>query len=99
MPIARIAEILREVVGEDDRWLAGVGPDSRLDGDLRLESVELAGFGDALARRYGDRVDLVGYVATLDIDQIIALTVADVAGYVASRAESGAPPPAAGSLR
>ena len=85
IPIAQIAALLRDVVGEDEQWLAGIGPDTRLDGDLLLESVELAEFGDALARRYGERVDLVGHVATLDIDEIIALTVADVAAYVASR--------------
>jgi len=81
--LADIAALLREVTGEDDGWQAGIRPDSRLDGDLRLDSVEVAALGVALRHRYGDRVDFVGFVATLDIDQLIALTVADVADYVA----------------
>jgi acyl carrier protein len=83
--VARIAALLRDVAGEDEHWLAGIGPHTRLDGDLLLESVELAELGDALARRYGEHVDLVGHVAALTIDEIIALTVADVAAYVASQ--------------
>ena len=65
----------------------GVTQDTRLDGDLFLESVELAELGEAVRRHYGERVDLVGHVAGLDLDGIIALTVADVAAYVADCAD------------
>jgi tocopherol O-methyltransferase len=79
----QIADLLSEVIGEDRAGPHGIGPQTRLDGDLYLESVELAALGEALRRRYGPRVDLSGLVAGLDIDQLIALTVADVAAYVA----------------
>jgi acyl carrier protein len=81
--VADIAELLREVTGEDAVWQAGIRPDSRLDGDLQLDSVELAALGVALRRRYGNAVDLARFLAGLDIDQLIALTVADVADHVA----------------
>lgn len=87
--ITQIAALLQEVTGEGQQWLAALGPHTRLDADLLLESVELAELGDALARRYGEQVDLVGHVATLELDQIIALTIADVAVYVASRTTGG----------
>ncbi|WP_333767129.1 methyltransferase domain-containing protein [Streptomyces sp. IBSBF 2435] len=90
-----IADLLREIVGEDDAWLDRVGPGTRVDGDLLAESHELAAWSLALRERYGDRIDLVEYVATLDIDRIIALTVADVAGYVATR-QGGTQRPADG---
>jgi acyl carrier protein len=81
--LAEVAELLRRVTGEDARWLAGIVATSRLDGELRLDSIELTALGQALRERYGDRVDLAGFVADLDLDQIIALTVGDVAAYVA----------------
>ena len=90
-----IAELLRDVVDEDAAWLDSVGPDTRVDGDLLVESHELAAWSLALRRRYGDRVDLADHVAGLDIDGIIALTVADVAAYVAARLGDD-PPPAVG---
>ena len=91
-PVGPIAELLREVLDEDAAWLESVGPGSRLDGDLLVESHELAAWGLALRRHYGERVDLVGHVAGLDIDQIIALTLADVAAYVTARRSDPAPP-------
>ena len=83
--VRRIAELLQDVVGEDRSWLDAVRPDTRIDGELLVESHELAAWSQALRRQYGDRVDLVEYVAGLDIDQIIALTVAEVAAHVAAR--------------
>jgi len=79
----RIADLLSEVIGEDRAGPHGIGPQTRLDGDLYLESAELAALGESLRRLYGARIDLSGLIAGLDIDQIIALTVADVAAYVA----------------
>ena len=79
----QIARLLGDVIGEDRTGPDGIGPHTRLDGDLFLESVELAALGESLRRTYGARVDLPGLIAGLDIDQIIALTVADVAAYVA----------------
>ena len=85
--VGEIASLLREVAGEDAEWSAGLRPETRLDGDLLVDSLELAALSDRLRRRYGDEVDLAGFVAGLDIDQIIALSLADVAGFVAAHAD------------
>jgi acyl carrier protein len=81
-----LTRLLREVTGEDSEWAAAITPASRLEGDLRLESVEVAALADRLAETYGERADLLGFLAGLDIDQLIGLTVADVAAYVAGQA-------------
>lgn len=78
----KVAELLRQSVGEDRVWPEDFGPATRLDGDLLLEDADMAAFGAALRRHYGDRIDLVGFVEDLDIDRIIALSVADVADYI-----------------
>ncbi|NUS13780.1 MAG: methyltransferase domain-containing protein [Streptomyces sp.] len=80
-----VAELLREVLDEDGAWLDAVTPGTRVDSGLLVESQELAAWSTALRDRYGDRVDLAGHVARLGIDEIIALTVGDVAAYVAAR--------------
>lgn len=81
-PVEEIVELLRQVTGEDRAWSAGVGPATRLDGDLFLDSLELAALSTVLARRFGPGVDLAGHVAGLQLDRLIALTVADVADLV-----------------
>jgi len=77
-----IVELLRQVTGEDREWSAGVGAATRLDGDLFLDSIELAALSGLLVHRYGPPGDLAAYVAGLDLDQLIALTVGDVADLV-----------------
>lgn len=71
----QIADLLSELTGE-----TGIGPGTRLDADLVIDSLELAAFGVALKQRFG--VDLPGFIAGLSIDEIIELSVADVAGFV-----------------
>jgi acyl carrier protein len=85
-----IADLMRQATGEDAAWRAEVGPATRLDGDLLMDSLELVALDGLLRARYGARIDLAAHVAGLDIDEIIALTVADVAAYVARRGEQGA---------
>jgi acyl carrier protein len=60
-----------------------VSPDTTLEGDLGLDSLDVADLAGRLRDRYGDRVDLVGFLATLDIDELVALTTGDLARHVA----------------
>ncbi len=83
--LAQIADLVRAIADETGAWAWDIGPDTRLEGDLFLDSVELIALDAALRQRYGDGVNLVGHVAGLDIDEIIGLTVADVAAHVAQR--------------
>ncbi|HEY0638327.1 MAG TPA: acyl carrier protein [Pseudonocardiaceae bacterium] len=77
----QVTALLVEVIGDDPRW----APlrTARLDEDLRMESVEVLALAARLRERFGERVDLPGYLAGLDIDGIIELTVGDVVDYVA----------------
>lgn len=86
---AHIAALLRESLGEDRAWPADLGPHTRLDADLVLDSLETAAFAAALREQHGDAVDLLTYIADLDLDAIITLTIADVARYVADRLAAG----------
>ncbi len=84
VPYADIIELLRDATGADDAWAAALGPAVRLDGDLFLDSLSVSAFADRLRARYGDGVDLLGHITTLDIDAIIDLSIADVTSYVIS---------------
>jgi hypothetical protein len=83
--LAALTGMLADVTGEDGQWAAAVTPASRLEGDLRLESVEVAALATRLHETYGEQVDLLGFIAGLGIDEIIGLTVADVVAYVSDR--------------
>lgn len=90
-PVAPAAELVAEVAGLLGAAAGGtaggavIEAGTRLDADLQLESVEVAEFAAALRARFGDRVDLPGLIAGLEVDEMIGLTVADVAAHVAAR--------------
>ena len=79
-----LVDILAAVSGEGPAWASAVTPDSRLEGDLRMESMELAALDDALRTRYGAHIDLEAFIADLEMDELIGLKVADVLAYLAS---------------
>lgn len=88
--LADLTAVLLAVTGEDERWARALTPRSRLEGDLALDSLELAALGGLLRDRYGPAVNLPGYLATLDLDQLIGLTLADLLAYLAEVARPGA---------
>jgi acyl carrier protein len=82
MRVAELASLIASVAGEDDAWAARITADTSVEDDLELESVELVALAAALRERYGPAVDLMAYLAGLDIDRLIGLTVGELAAYV-----------------
>jgi acyl carrier protein len=82
--LAEMIALLRKATGEDPPWADAISLSSRLERDLYLDSLEMAALCDLAREAYGDRVDLAAFVAGLDIDQIIELTVGDLVAQVAA---------------
>jgi acyl carrier protein len=83
--VGEVIGLLRQVVGVDPRWADRVIPSARLDQDLRMDSLEVTALAGLLRDTYGDHVDLAAFLAGLDFDALVALTVADLAGFVRDR--------------
>ncbi|WP_018656847.1 hypothetical protein [Actinomadura flavalba] len=75
-----IKGMLVAVIGHEPR--AALGPDTTLHGDLDLEPAEFTDLTDRLAARYGDDADVPGLLAALDIDELIALTIGNLAAHI-----------------
>lgn len=58
--------------------------DTAFDADLELESLEFVALAERLRRHYGEHVDFVAWLAAMELDEIIALTVGDLVAFVAS---------------
>ena len=70
--------LLAEAAAAPPGWAERVSAESRLDADLLLDECELAALAVLLRRRFGDRADLAGLRAGLDLDGLAALTVGDL---------------------
>lgn len=80
--LGEFAEMLRQVSGESGEWVSGITPNARLEGDLGLESIEVAALGGLLRERYGAAADLPGLLAGLELDELIELTVGDLVRHL-----------------
>jgi acyl carrier protein len=76
--LPELAGMLRDVTGQSQAWAARITPETRLEDDLDLDSVELTALAELVRRRCGPAVDLSGYLSGLDFDELIALTVGDL---------------------
>ncbi|GAA2265419.1 acyl carrier protein [Streptomyces ruber] len=79
--LARIVTVLRELpdAGLED---AEIGRDTLFHDELELESIDLVTLSGTLREIYGDRVNLALFIADLELDEIIALTVGQLADHV-----------------
>jgi acyl carrier protein len=82
--LAEIAELLRDILDEYGIEDAEIGMDTRFHDDLELESIDLVTLAGRLEERYGSRVNFAEFVARLELDEIIALTVGRLVGHVAA---------------
>jgi acyl carrier protein len=78
---AMLAALLDEY-GLDD---AEVTMESRFTGDLELESIDLVTLAGQLQERWGDRINFAEFIASMELDEIIDLTVGRLVGYVVDR--------------
>ncbi|RME24000.1 MAG: acyl carrier protein [Deltaproteobacteria bacterium] len=77
-----VARLLREVIGED--WVdeVEITMDTSFSDDLELESIEFVALAEQLQETYGDRVDFVGWLSSMDLDEIIGLRVGQLVDFI-----------------
>jgi acyl carrier protein len=80
--LPEVVRIIAEVVGEEVLLDVEVTRDTTFSDDLGLESIEFVALADELRQRYGDRVDLVGFLGDMDIDEIMAMTVGRLVDHI-----------------
>lgn len=84
-----IAAMLVDVIGDDFLLDVEITPETTFSGDLALESIEFVSLAERLQQAYAGRVDFTSFLAGLDIDQILALTVGQLAGHIATALAQG----------
>ena len=74
-----LARLMEDEYGLDD---IAIGPDTTFNRDLELESIDLVTLAGLLQERYGDRVNFAEFLAGMEFDEIIELSVGRLVEYV-----------------
>ncbi|MGI5163989.1 acyl carrier protein [Spirillospora sp. CA-253888] len=80
-----VVGMLVEVVGEDFLLDTEIGPDTTFNDELALESIEFVALAEKLQERYGGRVDFAAFIADMDLDEIMNMTVGDLVRHIEAR--------------
>jgi len=81
--LAVVTDKIRSTVNED--WIQDfdIGPETRFNDDLELESIEFVKIADAIQAHFGTRLDIVGWLSGKSIQELIGLSVGDLTGFIA----------------
>ena len=80
-----VAQMLVDVLGQDFMLDTEITPEMTFNGDLALESIEFVVLVDKLNERYGERVDFTAFLADMELDEIMALSVGRLVTYIEQR--------------
>ncbi|MFF5537406.1 acyl carrier protein [Streptomyces cinerochromogenes] len=80
--LAEVGDMLRTVLAEYGADDVVIGMSTTFNRDLELESIDLVTLAGLLEERYGQRVNLAEFLAGMDFDEIIDLTVGRLVEHV-----------------
>ncbi|MFF5189129.1 acyl carrier protein [Streptomyces sp. NPDC000345] len=80
-----LTRLLEDEYGVDD---AEIGMETTFHRDLELESIDLVTLAGLLQERYGDRVNFAEFLAGMEFDEIIELTVGRLVTHVVTSLET-----------
>ena len=77
-----VARMVRDVISEE--WAEGIsiGMDTSFAKDLELESIEFVALAERIRDQYGKSVNLAGWLATMDLEQILGLRVGQLVEFI-----------------
>jgi acyl carrier protein len=85
-----VAAIVRDVIGEDFLLEQELTRDTSFSQDLALESIEFVELSEKLQERFGQRANLATFIAGMDIDAIMDITVGELADYITAQLATSA---------
>ena len=88
--VATIARHIHEIIGEEDDFAVEIGADTSFSEDVEIESIEFVALAERLQATYGERIDLIAWLGELDLDEIIDLTVGELAEFIDACLRDGA---------
>ncbi|MDT0307965.1 acyl carrier protein [Streptomyces sp. DSM 44917] len=84
--LATVAGMIRSILDEDalDEGLDDVEitMETSFADDLMLESIDMVALSERLEERYGDRVNFAEFIADMELEEIISLTVGRLVDHV-----------------
>ncbi|MGH8444720.1 MAG: phosphopantetheine-binding protein [Solimonas sp.] len=73
---------IRSTINEDWIALYDITAETRFNDDLEIESIEFVKIAEAIQHHYGAQIDIVAWLSGKSIQELIGLSVGELAAYV-----------------
>ena len=80
--LQQVAEMVREVIGEEWALDVPITMTTSFSRDLELESIEFVALAERMKERYGKRVDFAAWLSGMELKEIIELEVGQLVGFI-----------------
>jgi acyl carrier protein len=80
--LAAVTRMISDVVGEDYLLDIEVTMETSFTDDLEIESIEFVALAERLTEAYGQQVDFAGWLADMELDEIITISVGELVDYI-----------------
>ncbi len=80
--LAVVIDQIRAAIDEDWIRVFEIEAETRFNDDLEIESIEFMKITDAIQAHYGAKVDIVDWLSSRTIQELIGLRVGDLAAYL-----------------
>jgi acyl carrier protein len=80
--LSEVARLVREVIGEDWAEDVPITMGTSFARDLELESIEFVSLAERLKERFGRSLDIAGWLAGMELNQIIELKVGELVEFI-----------------
>lgn len=77
-----LIELIRQAVAED--WIEDfeIDANTSFNNDLELESIEFVAIAEKIQGHFGAEINFIDWLGSLSLDQMIALTVGQLADFI-----------------
>ena len=84
--LADLRTMIADVIGDEYVSETDINLDTAFYADLEIESIEFIALGEALQARYGDHINFPAWIATMEVDDIIAMRVGQLVDHITGSA-------------
>jgi acyl carrier protein len=80
--LSEVARMVRDVIGEEWAEEVPITMETSFARDLELESIEFVALAERMKERFGRGVDFAGWLAGMELNQIIGLRVGELVEFI-----------------
>jgi acyl carrier protein len=78
----QLKQFISEIIGSDYMEALNVTRESIFTKDLEMDSIEIVAFAEKVKGKYGGKIDFVGWLSGMDMDEIISLSLGRIVTFI-----------------